>query len=46
MEMIIFIAAPTVFAVLIYGVKDYHCRDKRKSKITDQIVRDRYHNLC
>jgi hypothetical protein len=42
METVIFIAAATVFAALVYGVKDFHYRDKRKSKIADQIVRDRF----
>jgi hypothetical protein len=45
MEIIYFIGALILLAALIYASLNYHYRDRRKSKIADQIVRDRYeHN--
>jgi len=44
MEIVYFIGAFILLAALIYGTLNYHYRDKRKSKVADQIVRDRYHH--
>ncbi|MDB5518945.1 MAG: hypothetical protein JWQ17_5703 [Tardiphaga sp.] len=46
MEIVYFIGALILLTALIYGSLSYRYRDKRKSKIADQIVRDRYeHNI-
>jgi hypothetical protein len=45
MEIVYFVGAFILLTVLIYGSLDYHYRDRRKSRVADQIVRDRYeHN--
>jgi hypothetical protein len=45
MEAVFFFGAFLLLVALIYGTLSYHYRDRRKSKIADQIVRDRYeHN--
>jgi hypothetical protein len=45
MEIIYFIGAFVLLSALIYGTLNYHYRDRRKEKVADQIVRDRYeHN--
>jgi hypothetical protein len=45
MEIIYFIGAFILLLALIYGTLSHHYRDRRKSKVADQIVRDRYeHN--
>jgi hypothetical protein len=45
MEIVYFIGAVILLATLIYGTLNYHYRDRRKDKVADQIVRDRYeHN--
>ena len=45
MEIVYFIGALILLTALIYGTLNYHYRDRRKSKVADQIVRDRYeHN--
>ena len=45
MEIVYFIGALILLTALIYGSLQYHYRDRRKSKVADQIVRDRYeHN--
>jgi hypothetical protein len=45
MEIVYFIGAVILLAALIYGTLNYHYRDRRKDKVADQIVRDRYeHN--
>jgi hypothetical protein len=45
MEAVYFFGAFLLLVVLIYWTLSYHYRDKRKNKIADQIVRDRYeHN--
>jgi hypothetical protein len=46
MEIVYFIGAFALLVALFYGSLNYHYRDKRKSKVADQIVRDRYeHNI-
>jgi hypothetical protein len=46
MEIVYFIGALILLTALIYGSLNYRYRDKRKSKVADQIVRDRYeHNI-
>jgi len=42
MEIVYFIGAFILLAALIYGTLNYRYRDKFKSKVADQIVRDRY----
>jgi hypothetical protein len=42
MEIAIFIGAFVLLVALFYGTLNWHFRDKRQDKITDQIVRDRY----
>jgi len=42
MEIVYFIGALILLAALIYGSLNYHYRDRRKSRIADQIVRDQY----
>jgi hypothetical protein len=45
MEIVYFIGALILLTALIYGSLQYHYRDRRKSRVADQIVRDRYeHN--
>jgi hypothetical protein len=45
MEIVFFIGALILLTALIYGSLQYHYRDRRKSRVADQIVRDRYeHN--
>jgi hypothetical protein len=45
MEIVYFIGALILLTALIYGSFQYHYRDRRKSRVADQIVRDRYeHN--
>jgi hypothetical protein len=47
MEILYFIGAFILLAALIYGTLNYHYhyRDRAKSRVADQIVRDRYeHN--
>ncbi len=42
MEIAVFIGAFVLLVALFYGTLNWHFRDKRQDKITDQIVRDRY----
>jgi hypothetical protein len=42
MEIVFFIGAFILLTALIYGTLQYHYRDRRMSKVADQIVRDRY----
>jgi len=42
MEIVYFIGALILLTALIYGSLQYHYRDRRKSRVADQIVRDRY----
>jgi len=45
MEIVYFIGALILLTALIYGSLQYRYRDRRKSRVADQIVRDRYeHN--
>jgi hypothetical protein len=44
MEIVYFIAAFILLAALIYGTLNWHFRDRRKDRVADQIVRDRYHH--
>jgi hypothetical protein len=45
MEIVFFVAAFLLLAALIYGSRNWHNRDRRRDRMTDQIVRDRYeHN--
>jgi hypothetical protein len=45
MEAVYFIGAFVLLVALIYGTLNWHYRDRRKDRMTDQIVRDRYeHN--
>jgi hypothetical protein len=44
MEIVYFIGAMILLTALIYGALNYHYRDKSGDKVTDQIVRDRYHH--
>jgi hypothetical protein len=45
MEIAYFIGALILLTALIYGSLHYHYRDRRKRKVANQIVRDRYeHN--
>jgi hypothetical protein len=45
MEIVYFIGAFVLLSALIYGSLNYRYRDRRKSKVADQIIRDRYqHN--
>jgi hypothetical protein len=45
MEIVYFIGSFTLLTALIYGALNYHYRDRRKSKIADQIVRDRFEHI-
>ena len=45
MEIACFIGAFVLLSALFYGSLNWHFRDRRRDRITDQIVRDRYeHN--
>jgi hypothetical protein len=45
LEAVYFIGAFLLLAGLIYGTLNWHYRDKRKDRITDQMIRDRFdHN--
>jgi hypothetical protein len=45
LEAVYFIGAFLLLAGLIYGTLNWHYRDKRKDRMTDQMVRDRFdHN--
>ncbi len=45
MEAVYFVGVFLFLVALIYGTLDYHYRDKRRDRVTNQIVRDRYeHN--
>ena len=42
MEIVIFIGAFVLLVALFYGTLNWHFRDRRRDRITDQIVRDSY----
>jgi len=42
MEVLYFIGAFLLLVALIYGTLNWHYRDKRRDRISDQLVRDRY----
>jgi hypothetical protein len=42
MEAVYFVGALILLTVLIYGTLNWHYRDRRQARKTDQIVRDRY----
>jgi hypothetical protein len=42
LEIIYFIGALILLIGLIYATLNWHYRDRRRDKITEQIVRDRY----
>jgi hypothetical protein len=42
MEIVFFIGAFVLLAALIYGTLNWHYRDRRRDRMTDQLVRDRY----
>jgi hypothetical protein len=45
MEIAYFIGAFILLAALISGTLNWHYRDRRRDRMTDQLVRDRYeHN--
>src|SRR3954466_5329149 len=44
MEVVYFIGAFLLLVALIYGTLNWRYRDKRKARVTDQIVRDRYNH--
>ena len=44
MEIVYFIGAFILQIVLIYATLSWHCRDRRKDHLTDQIVSERFHN--
>jgi hypothetical protein len=45
MELVFFTGAFALLAALIYGTLNWHYRDRRRDRMTDQLVRDRYeHN--
>jgi hypothetical protein len=45
MEAVYFIGAFLLLVALIYGTLNWHYRDRRRDRVTNQIVRDRYeHN--
>ena len=45
MEIVYFIGAFLLLAALIYGTLSWHYRDRRRERMTDEIVRERYeHN--
>ncbi len=45
MEIVFFIGAFVLLVALFYGTLNWHFRDRRRGRMTDQMVRDRYeHN--
>ena len=42
MEAVYFVGAFLLLLALIYGTLSWHYRDRRRDRMTDQIVRDRY----
>ena len=45
MEIASFIGALVLLVALFYGTLNWHFRHRRRDRMTDQIVRDRYeHN--
>jgi hypothetical protein len=45
MEIVFFIGALVLLTTLIYGTLNWHYRDRRQERKTQQIIRDRYeHN--
>jgi hypothetical protein len=42
MEIVFFIGAFVLLAALIYGTLSRRYRDRRRDRMTDQLVRDRY----
>ena len=45
MEIVYFVGAFILLMALIFGSQNWHYRDRRQARKTDQIVRDRYeHN--
>jgi hypothetical protein len=42
MEIVFFIGAFLLLVALFYGTLNWHFRNKRRDRMTDQIVRDRY----
>lgn len=44
MEIVYFTGAAILLSALIYGTLNWHYRDRRKDRMTDQLVRDRYHH--
>jgi len=45
MEIVYFIGAFLLLVALIYATLNWHYRDRRRDRMTDQILRDRYeHN--
>jgi hypothetical protein len=45
MEIVYCIGALILLTALVYGSLNYHYRDRRKSMVADQIVRDRYEHI-
>jgi hypothetical protein len=45
MEIVYFIGAFILLVALIYGRLNFRYRDRSKSKVADQIVRDRYEHI-
>jgi len=41
-EIVYFIGAFLLLVVLIYTTLNWHYRDRRRDRMTDQLVRDRY----
>lgn len=45
MESLYFVGAFILLVALFYATLNWHYRDRRKDKMTEQLVRDRYeHN--
>jgi hypothetical protein len=44
MEIVYFAGALVLLTALIYGTLNWHYRNRHTDHVTDQIVRDRYHN--
>jgi len=42
MELVFFIGAFVLLAALIYGTLNWPYRNRRRDRMTDQLVRDRY----
>jgi hypothetical protein len=42
MEAVYFICAFLLLVALIYGTLNWHYLDRRRDRVTNQIVRDRY----